>query len=96
MKVNFFINFYKFGITFCLILFLSLTSFSQSCHSGDKSSTGSQYRGNNKGVVNSSQYKKSTKKKYYICKKHPGIKYDTMGICSICSKKLKKRYEYSF
>jgi hypothetical protein len=80
----------KTGIVLFMLLIFSYSSFSQSCHNGGTNS------GNDKGIVKTTNYKKSSKKTYYVCKKHPNIKCNSKGNCSVCNKKLKRKFEYFY
>lgn len=95
MKTKMLKTLIKYGIVFNIFLVFSFSSFSQSCHNGG-SSQSSQNNGSDKSIIKSAPYKKSTKKIYYKCKKHPTIKNDSKSICSICNRKLKKKFEYFY
>ncbi|MBI5538623.1 MAG: hypothetical protein HY951_01080 [Bacteroidia bacterium] len=90
MKTKLVITIIKNGIALFMFLIISFNSFSQSCHNGGSNN------GSDKGIVKTVNYKKSTKKTYYVCKKHPNIKYNSKGNCSVCNKKLKKKFEYCY
>lgn len=85
-----FITIFKIGVVFLMFLIISFNSFSQNCHNGGSNN------GSDKGIVKTVNYKKSTKKTYYMCKKHPNIKCNFKGSCSICNKKLKRKFEYFY
>ena len=90
MKTKVFMKMIKIGIALFLFVIISFNSFSQSCHGGGSNNE------SNKSIVKTTTYKKSTKKKYFVCKKHPNIKNNSKGFCSICNSKLKKKFEYFY
>ena len=95
MKIKMLLTLCRTGTVLYVLLFIPFNIYSQSCH-GSESSSSSQNHGSDKSVVNSTNYKKSTKKIYYVCKMHSNIKHDSKGICSICNRKLKKKFEYLY